>query len=372
MHRTAETDVSSEEHNESIGRLDPLRLDDDVRSLPTMNEAGDVSALARVLRGALPSEESVAAFTVPECLAAMRDLGMYLGSLKRHGVSAFDVIPEATRSFELLGLRTRMIPRDTVYHYTCWNPVGARERLYSGHPMERHLIDAVRRCVPDLARAVETGRVLRAEEPGSAVYADAMASLAGHITAADRAMGRVNADVTPEFFALVLRPYFEDVRVAGRRYMGPAAAHVPLFLLDLLLWASDRGSGQYRGFCHEVALQTLPDWQELYADWTTGPSVTSRVVAALDGSTPSSGTGHHLRAGAEGLRQALRSLTSFRGKHLVMARRAYHAEVRLYELGSGGGSVGLLEEILALTRQNGAVVGPAALRTVPRATTPKE
>ncbi|AWL41091.1 DUF1864 domain-containing protein [Streptomyces sp. SM18] len=371
MHRTAETDVSSEERNERIGRLDPLRLDDDVRALPKMNEAADVPALVDVLRGALPSEESVAAFTVPECLAAMRDLGMYLGSLKRHGVSAFDAIPEATRSFELLGLRTHMIPRDTVYHYTCWNPVGARERLYSGHPMERHLIDAVRRCVPDLARAVEAGRVLRAEEPGSAAHADAMAALAGHITAADRAMGRVNAHVTPEFFALVLRPYFEDVRIAGRRYMGPAAAHVPLFLLDLLLWASDRGSGQYRGFCHEVALQTLPDWQELYAEWTAGPSVTTRVVAALDGPSPPPGTGHVL-AGAEGLRQALRSLTSFRGKHLVMARRAYHAEVRLYELGSGGGSVGLLEEILALTRQNGAVVGPAAARTAPRATTPKE
>ncbi len=42
-----------------------------------------------------------------------------------------------------------------------------------------------------------------------------------------------------------------------------------------------------------------------------------------------------------------------------MARRAYHAEVRLYELGSGGGSVGLLEEILTLTRDNGALIGSA-------------
>ena len=58
-------------------------------------------------------------------------------------------------------------------------------------------------------------------------------------------MKRVLLGVSPEFFARELRPYFEDVHVAGRLYMGPAAAHIPLFLVDVLLWASDRGGAQF-------------------------------------------------------------------------------------------------------------------------------
>ncbi|MEV7617221.1 monodechloroaminopyrrolnitrin synthase PrnB family protein [Streptomyces sp. NPDC089799] len=355
----ADIDVTSEERNEAVRRLDPLRLDEDLRSLAKMNEAADVAALARVLGEALPCEDIVSAFTVPECLAAMRDLGMYLGSLKRHGVSAFEAVPGATRCFQLLGLRTRMIPRDTVYHYTCWNPEGDRERLYSGQQMERSLIGAVRRCIPDLAHAVAVGRSLQDDgDPYGPAHAEKLLCLAAHVTAADRAMGDVMANVTPEFFALELRPFFEDVHIAGRRYMGPAAAHIPLFLIDLLLWASDRGSPEYLDFCHEVALHTLPDWQERYAEWARMPSLTSRIAEALCGPCAQSGP-DPLESGARGLRQALRSLTAFRGKHLVMARRAYHEEVRLYELGSGGGSVGLLEDILTLTRENGALIGSA-------------
>ncbi|MEV2242455.1 monodechloroaminopyrrolnitrin synthase PrnB family protein [Micromonospora sp. NPDC049891] len=363
MHRRADVDVISEENNEQVRKLDPLRLDDELRVLPKLNLAADVSALVRVLGAALPSEESIAAFTTTECLAAMRDLGMYLGSLQRHGVSAFEVVPGATRSFQLLGRRTRMIPRDTVYHYTSWNPVGERERLYTGHPMERSLIDAVRTCVPHLARAVDIGLSLLDEDPAAPAHAGRMASLTSHIAVADTVMSGIRTTVTPEFFARVLRPFYEDVRVAGRAYMGPAAAHIPIFLIDLLLWASDRGSPGYLDFCSEVSSQTLPQWQERYAEWAATPSITSRVVAALERPGAPS-RNEHVESSARSLRRALQTLTSFRGKHLVMARRAYHEELRLYELGSGGGSVGLLEEILALTRQNSAMLNATAVQRV--------
>ncbi|MGW7459629.1 monodechloroaminopyrrolnitrin synthase PrnB family protein [Streptomyces sp. NPDC054797] len=369
MHCKTDIDVTSEEVNEEVRQLDPLKLDEDLRALSKMNDSADVGALARVLGEALPSRECIAAFTLPECIAAMRDLGMYLGSLKRHGVSAFDVIPSATASFQLLGQRTHMIPRDTVYHYTCWNPVGERERLYSGQQMERNLIGAVRACVPDLAHAVDVGRALQGDDPASPAYADKMECLAAHISAADRAMVSVIEHVTPEFFAQVLRPFFEDVHIAGQRYMGPAAAHIPLFLIDVLLWASDRGSPEYLKFCDEVALHTLPSWQERYADWAHMPSISSRVTAAL-GDTCASPEVERVQSSARGLRKALRSLTSFRGKHLVMARRAYHVEVGLYELGSGGGSVELLEEILTLTRHNGAMIGAPGATAAPRIPTP--
>ncbi|WBB53643.1 monodechloroaminopyrrolnitrin synthase PrnB family protein [Verrucosispora sp. WMMD573] len=363
MHRSADVDVISEEHNEQVRRLDPLRLDDELRMLPRLNRTADVAAMVRMLGAALPSAERIAAFTAAECLAAMRDLGMFLGSLQRHGVSAFEAVPGATTTFQLLGHRTGMIPRDTVYHYTSWNPTGGRERLYTGHPMERSLINAVRTCVPSLARSVDIGWSLMHEDPAAPVHAERMASLASHIAVADTVMSGIRTKVTPEFFARMLRPFYEDVRVAGRTYMGPAAAHIPIFLIDLLLWASDRGSPGYLQFCREVSAQTLPQWQERYAQWASMPSITSRVVAALGTSGPPAAD-EVVEASARSLRRALQTLTSFRGKHLVMARRAYHEELRLYELGSGGGSVGLLEEILALTRQNRALLNATAAQRV--------
>jgi hypothetical protein len=57
-----------------------------------------------------------------------------------------------------------------------------------------------------------------------------------------------------------------------------------------------------------------------------------------------------LRASVEAVCSLLRVLTTFRGRHLVLARREYAPEVRLYAAGSGGGTVELLAKVLALTR----------------------
>ncbi|WP_328791379.1 MULTISPECIES: monodechloroaminopyrrolnitrin synthase PrnB family protein [unclassified Streptomyces] len=359
MHSGTHIDAASGEFNAQVALLDPLSLDVDLRRLPKINEAADVDALARVLCEALPTEQRIAGFTLPECLAAMRDLGMYLGSLTRHGVVAFDAVADAAGPFELLGRRAHMIPRDTVYHYTCWNPTGERERLYTGHPMERGLIDAVRTCVPELARAIDIGRSLDEADPRSAGRAGDWASFVECVTVIDTAMRTVLGNVSHEFFALELRPYFEEVRLGGRTYMGPAAAHVPLFLIDLLLWASDGGSEEYLSFCDELVSHTLPGWRERYAEWRAKPSLATRFAAALDEPrTPDESL--HVQAGTRALGEALRALVSFRGKHLVMARRGYHEDVRLYELGSGGGSTELLDGILTLTRRTRAGIGPAA------------
>lgn len=48
---------------------------------------------------------------------------------------------------------------------------------------------------------------------------------------------------------------------------------------------------------------------------------------------------------------------------MVIARAAYHVERRLYATGSGGETVGLLEELLKLTREYAAAVKPHS--TVP-------
>lgn len=56
------------------------------------------------------------------------------------------------------------------------------------------------------------------------------------------------------------------------------------------------------------------------------------------------------------LARVLRLLTSFRARHLALARKAYRDGLRRYDEGSGGAPVVLLRSILDLTRDNETLV----------------
>lgn len=349
--------ITASLNGSAVASLDPLGADDVLAELPTLNRAADVSALRGAFRTLLPAPEQVTELSPTECLAAMRDLGMLAGSLRRHGEEPALTVEGAEPALVALGLRTAMIPRDTVHHYTEWNPRGARQRMYTGDPQETVLIEAVRRALPRLRAGVARCRALRAAPLHSPLYAPLARGLAEELLGFDEAISDVMARVRPEFFARGLRPYFDDIAVAGRRYLGPAAAHVPLFLVDLALWASDRGDSHYRCFLAESRDHTLPDWRALASRWEQEPSIVTRVARALMGSGPGAGD-DAVRAAAEAVGLVLRSLVVFRSKHLVMARRTYREEIRLFPVGSGGGTVELLHDILDLTRRNARLVAP--------------
>lgn len=162
--------------------------------------------------------------------------------------------------------------------------------------------------------------------------------------------------VTPEFFARIMRPYFEEVIVAGTTYMGPAAAHIPLSLIDLALWASDHGDAVYNDFWHESSQYSLPPWRTLYANWQQGSSMVTRLIEALGSVSSDVVPPPALRASGEALCRALRALVVFRAKHFGIARQAYREEIRLYDHGSGGASLNLLDDILKLTQKNALLV----------------
>jgi hypothetical protein len=168
-------------------------------------------------------------------------------------------------------------------------------------------------------------------------------------------MRMLQGKVSPEFFARSLRPYFQAVLVDGQAYFGPAASHVPLFLVDLVLWAADRGTPDYAEFQREVVPYLIPAWRGLPPRWAGLPSVVSRLAAALREPAPSPA----VRAAAPACAEVLRALIEFRGKHVVFARKAYDPDTGLYPNGSGGGTIDLLATILELTRANRDLVRPA-------------
>jgi hypothetical protein len=175
-----------------------------------------------------------------------------------------------------------------------------------------------------------------------------------HLEGLVRAVDLVREHVAPEFFARVMRPYFEDVALGGHRYLGPAAAHMPLYLVDRLLWSSDCADPSYLGFQCETVQYSLPRWRALFSRQADQPSVTTRVLDALRAG--SGDPGEPLGASARALSAIFRTLITFRGRHLTLVRGAYREDVRLYAVGSGGASVELVTHILRLTRQYAAFV----------------
>jgi hypothetical protein len=352
-----------------VADLDPLGLDALLPTVWEMNAAADVNGLVGLLRRLLPRREILAGLSLPGRVAAMRDLGLLIGSVKRHGVEPLDAIPELEAPLLELGAQTGMIPRDTVHHYISWNPTGSRERMYTGDRMERMLMSAVRVTLSRLTAAVEACLRLEGLEPEELEFTVAANELVALLRSLEDAIDIVIANVTPEFFARTMRPYFEEVLVGGVTYLGPAAAHVPLSLIDLALWASDCGGESYDEFWRESAQYGLPPWQDLYKRWAKGPSMVTRVSTALEltsaGQAPA-----NLRASAEALCRALRALVVFRGKHLTMARNTYAEEIRLYPLGSGGGSLELLDQVTALTRENATLLRTSFARSRGPSTAP--
>jgi len=342
----------------AIAHLDPLCADAACRTVPRLNAAADVAGLADALRRIVPSLSTVGRYSPFECAAAMRDLGIFLGSLKRHGVEPVTAVPEIEVALVELGRRTVMIPRDTVYHYGPWNPVGERQRMYTGAAEETVLIDSVRRAAPALddgLRALEAASELAVNDP---MLASLLTRATDGVKTLIDALDGVRRALPPVFFARSLRPYFEEVTIAGCAYLGPAAAHLPLYLIDELVWSSDRPDDQYASFKRDTARHGLPSHRNLFARRQHRPSLTSVVTHELRavGLVPPD----QLRDVGEDLVRLLRLLVTFRGRHLVLARREYAEAVRLYPLGSGGASVELLHEILELTRQSAVLASPGA------------
>ncbi|MCS0634149.1 DUF1864 family protein [Streptomyces sp. LP05-1] len=344
-----------------IRAADPLGADQPLAALPGMNRDADVPALTAALRGLLPDPAGVARWSVPEALAAMRDLGMLLGSLKRHGTEPLAAVPDALPVLAALGRRTGMVPRDTVHHYTTWNPPGARQRMFTGERMEAHLQQAVRMVFPALVAALDTCGELARLEPYDPGFATALDRTAHQVRAMVDSIDFTVAQVSPVFFARGLRPYFEEVEIAGRRYLGPAAAQVPLWLVDLTVWQCDRSDPAYDAFLDESAVYALPAWRAFRSAHRGGTSAVSKLSAALSWEGGSR-TPPALARSARSLAELLRILKTFRARHFGIARKAYGEEVRLYEAGSGGAPVALLRTVLDLTRDNETLVRRAAER----------
>ncbi|MDN8617322.1 monodechloroaminopyrrolnitrin synthase PrnB family protein [Variovorax ginsengisoli] len=349
MTQILEFNQSSFYETTAIQALDPLLLDGSVVSIQQANAHGDKRFLTQLLVQLSSSLANLELGSEAAALAAMRDVGIVLGSLKRHGLEPISAVPQIEPLLAQLGEFCAMVPRDTVLHYTSWNPDGPRRRAYTDDAQERLLQAAVVKVFPSLSASLCISEWLRDIGPQDARCAPLVDSLHDLATVMVDSIDGVVKDVSPVFFARTLRPYFEDINIRGRAYLGPAAAQAPLWLIDLCIWASDRSSEGYRGFLDASVPYCLPSWRSYYEQLGTRESLVSRLRRCLE--NPEAAQDHNVLRSAASVARLLRMLKTFRGRHLGLARKAYAPEVRLYDEGSGGAPIALLQEILDLTLQ---------------------
>jgi hypothetical protein len=332
---------------ERVAAIDPLGADEVCSRLPLMNARCDVHAIARALSALLPSGPVLSGFSYDQGLAATRDIGMFLTSLKRHGVEPLEAVPGIESVLVELGRRTDMIPRDTIHHYTEMNPSDARQRMFTGDAKETNAIESVRVALRRYGAAIDLGERLCGADPHGPGFPVLLNGLAGELGAFETAMDLAHEKLPPPFFYDELLPYFSgEIKIGGIAYIGPTAAHIPLSVIDMLVWESDHGSAALADYRLWALPYTMPRWRALHARWATIPSLTTRVRAAMADPAPA-GTGPTdtvLRESVAALAAVLRALLVFRGKHAAYARKGSSAE-----------ALALLRDIIDQTRRVAAI-----------------
>ncbi|MDH2429482.1 monodechloroaminopyrrolnitrin synthase PrnB family protein [Sphaerisporangium sp. TRM90804] len=348
-----------------VGRADPLGLDPLMARLPGLNRDGDVRAIMGGLTAVVPALEALPGMRTWEVLAAVRDLGMLVASLVRHGLTTADVPPEVETALASSVARTGMVPRETILHYGVWNPADAgRRRTFTGDPSEYALIDCSAAATGPLETAARglSALVEHGVEPGEQRFETTCLTAARELEHAAAYVRMEHTGLDPVFFTRHLRPYFDPFTVHGVSYHAPAAAHLPLYAVDQAVWAADdTRHPELAELRTDLAAYGLPAWTACHEGLRGEDSLLTRTVRALGSSHVPVTT----MVGARALLTTLKAMVAFRGRHRRLVRAAYTDEQRQSQIGSGGVGQDVIDELLSVTRDCAALAGEA-IRSAPR------
>ena len=343
---------------EKIQSLDPLNFDQALPVLHALNREGNTHEIIQLLYRHLPVPDRLDGFVYEEAIACMRDLGIFIGILKRHGIEPVDVIPELEYVLLVLMVKTNLPPRDTLIHYTAWNPTDERIRTYTGLEDEKQLIESVRIAYPSLLDAIailEKTYLIPLTDPS---FADHCTTIREMLEGMVKGIVLAKRKVSPEVFANELRFYYDAIKVDyNNRYMGPGAVEMPMFVIDHLLWSCDCDDEVYTEFKKGYLNYNLLAVRDVYHRFDKKPSLTTRMTEAF-AANPSNEVFNNALA----LSDLFTVLKSFRMPHKKVAESAYqHQDEKHHQKGSGGYAVDILQHIIDLQQRNTASLMSALL-----------
>ena len=332
-----------------IQSLDPLGADAIFAHLPTYNTMRNVQGLIDVTRSVLPTLETVAHFDQEEAHAAMRDLGMLMSAIKRHGCEPCRAIPALESVMMLLGEKLKTVPRDTVVDYSLWNPDEPRRRRYTSTADETALIESVQLALHHLYLAIDAMEKVLTVELLSPEFVTYCTELNSHLEFMVVAIVRTIKQVSPQTFAHQLRVFWEPVEIGGVKYDGAGAAQLPLCIIDHFVWASDRADSLYKSYSAHTLQYVACELRQLYEAHATRPSFTTQLGAALAhrvSFTPLQ------KEALLSVSQILATLIKFRQPHKKLASVTYEERYKIDPtvVGSSGHRPEILPHIVDLTR----------------------
>ena len=224
-------------NNHRIAELDPLAINTRIRNLPFLNQTGDKTAIMNLLRMMLEKLEGIEQdfFTAAAC---MRDLGICMGSLKRHKLEPTQLLPQLSENLQKLSEIIQMPPRDNILHYSIWNPMGKKTRMYTSLKEERQLIDCVRVYGESVYPTAELLMDLLKTPEDSGEFLELCKQSLLRLEPMVATSFQIRRIVSSSQFEAKILPYFDPILVDGVEYRGPAIFDIPLFVLEHIIWSS--------------------------------------------------------------------------------------------------------------------------------------
>ena len=346
-HKITRQRVDREVNSSLVKSLDPLAFDQFTELIPTLNASKDAKTLVQLTYQCIPVPDFIKSMNFEQAIASMRDVGILLGSLKRHGVEPVKAVPELEYVLEELSIKTDLPPRDTLFHYTIWNPDGDRMRTYTKLPDELALIKSVKSSFYPLMEAIYGLIDLHKYSIESKEFALLCEKTENKFKGMVESIVYAKRNVSPEVFADELRFYYDPIFLHKAFYIGPGAVELPVFVYDHLLWSSDIEDETYTKFKSTYLPFNVASTRDIYYNYISKPSLTSKAFDYVTKTSTYSKTGlESLKA----LHKLCSTMKSFRMPHKKMAKEAYNHQQRQAKRnkGSGGYSPEILSYILEL------------------------
>ena len=329
--------------------VDPLGLDSFFyHTAAVVEQPADV--MLRRLETSVRDADESALDNTRAALAALRDLDFLLCAVHLADPFAYKAVSGLESLLVRLGQRTGQIPRGSNSTYGPCNPPDDRMRLFTGLPEERMFV----RAIADGLRGLDgvlSGLATMAHHP---VDSPTVVAAAGGLVPAWEPMIEASVKMLrgmpPEVFSGRIVPCFVPLDIAGATYQGITGAQSPNVGIDYLLWGVESADEEYRSYARTNLAEQLPPHRQLVAEVlerTGEASLLTHIERQL-----CTAPRRDLSAAAAvltHLESLLRRIGTFRAAHRRLAE--LNMQRRTTQIGSGGHTVHLLDELTASTRQ---------------------
>ncbi|GAA4820183.1 monodechloroaminopyrrolnitrin synthase PrnB family protein [Algivirga pacifica] len=205
----------------SIQNLDPLNFADYQSVLINFNEGEEVRELIGIAHELIQKYQQSPAQDPATAIAMARDMGIVAGSIKKLQIAPVKEVAQIDDVFVNLGSLCQLPERDTLLHYTLWNPTGEQMRTFTGTTKERAFITKLQEV---LSRYPEKELLKLVNLANAMVGAESLAEVSKAIEfPLEEIVSAMEEHLATPFIQEVLQPYFAEVNIKGKQLSAPCS-----------------------------------------------------------------------------------------------------------------------------------------------------